>query len=350
MSRAGATDDVRWDRDDPAQVHARLDRWARAEHGAHARVGDVVRMPGHSGTTYGFTLVGTGADAHLVIRVPPWGVKHDGVTDVLRQVPLLEVLADHGVPVPRVRASGDDPRWFGTPYLVVDRVDGAMPGDMFGGEVPAPTRDERDVLFEAAMGALARIHTVDVARLPEGWSTPTSPADLVEHWTALLERSGWPELEPVGRVVRERLLARVPTATSPGLVHGDYYQNNWLVHRGALNAVLDWESAHLAPTAIDIGYVAMMYDAPSWDGALRTDLVDPGRPESLLDAYARAAGREPVAPTWFRALAGLRLGALTAYFLRLHRTGRRPDATWETIGRSAPSLLERAAALAASRD
>ena len=61
------------------------------------------------------------------------------------------------------------------------------------------------------------------------------------------------------------------------------------------------------------------------------------------------AGRSDASPSRRpvpRACGALGLGALTAYFLRLHRTGRRPDATWETIARSAPALLNRAAELA----
>jgi hypothetical protein len=34
-----------------------------------------------------------------------------------------------------------------------------------------------------------------------------------------------------------------------------------------------------------------------WDADLRTDLVDPDGPEFLVEAYGRAVGREPIAPT-----------------------------------------------------
>ena len=127
--------------------------------------------------------------------------------------------------------------------------------------------------------------------------------------------------------MHSRLHASVPdSAPGTGLVHGDFYQNNWMASDGRLTAILDWESGHLGPTSIDVGYVAMMYDAASWDPALRTDLVDVDRPEHLLDRYASAAGAPVCHAAWFRALAGLRLGALTAYFVRLHRALRAADA------------------------
>ena len=42
---------------------------------------------------------------------------------------------------------------------------------------------------------------------------------------------------------------------------------------------------------------------------------------------------------WCRALASFRFAAMTLYNLRLHRTGRRIDATWEQFGQSLPELL-----------
>ena len=37
--------------------------------------------------------------------------------------------------------------------------------------------------------------------------------------------------------------------------------------------------------------------------------------------------------------------ALTAHYLRMHRSGQRPDATWEAFGESVPYLLGRAVAV-----
>lgn len=332
-----------WDQGDPDRMRDRLAAWALAEAGSD--VGAVARMPGHSGISYGFELNGE----PLVIRVPPLGVKRSGTTDVLRQVPLLRLLDAHDVPVPRVRFSGDDERWFGTPYLVVERVPGAMPGDIFDGVPPAPSDVERDALFGQAVDTLVRIHGIDPAPLPDGWATPVVLTELLDQWLRLLERCEDTSLNlgvdsaliDAGRGLR----ASVPEPPATGLVHGDFYQNNWMASGSTLTAVLDWESAHLGPAPIDAGYLAMMYDPASWDPALRTDLVDDHRPERLLARYEATSGRTLEHPEWYRALAGLRLGTLTVYFLRLHRTGRRPDETWETIGPSAASMFARATEL-----
>jgi len=53
--------------------------------------------------------------------------------------------------------------WFGTPYLIVDRVAGAAPGDVFAeGGAPAPAH----AVFAEAMRVLARIHATPP---PSAW-------------------------------------------------------------------------------------------------------------------------------------------------------------------------------------
>jgi hypothetical protein len=44
---------------------------------------------------------------------------------------------------------------------------------------------------------------------------------------------------------------------------------------------------------------------------------------------------------WYRALAGYRLACLTAYYLGLHRRGRRSDEVWEHLGESAEAMVAR---------
>jgi hypothetical protein len=45
---------------------------------------------------------------------------------------------------------------------------------------------------------------------------------------------------------------------------------------------------------------------------------------------------------WYQALAGYRLGAISCLNVRLHRTGRRPDAMWEKFALAVPSMFGRA--------
>lgn len=339
-----------WPQDDPAAVRDRLRDWAREHASPDVTVDAVERLPGHSGITYGFDLHARAGRDRLVLRVPPLGVRRQGNTDLLRQVPVLRALTAHAVPVPRVRWSGADPRWFGTPYLVVDRLAGGTLGDVLvDREVPPDRPTGRRDLFGQAVDALAAVHAVDVPAHLAGWDDPRPLPGLVDRWLRLLGRWADPATARVGAAAARQLLERLPRSPGPaGLVHGDFYSNNWLYDGARLTAVLDWEAAHTGPVAIDVGWLCMMYDPSSWDPARRPDLAVSPTPEFLLERYEAAAGVSVVDPDWFRALAGLRLAALTAYYRGLHRSGQRPDPAWEWIGGSLPAMLDRAVELSAA--
>jgi len=317
-----------WRQDDAAAMQERLQRWAADTLGPNTVVDGLERMPGHSGITWAFTV----DDQRLVLRMPPLGARRSAATDVHRQAPLLVALAEHGVPAPTLRWSGEHGHWFGTPYLIVDRVAGASPGDVFAvGGAPAPSR----AVFAEAMRVLARIHD---SPPPSDWRAATPLAAVVDHWRKLLEETPEPSWIPAGAALHERLRAAVPAVGPLGLVHADFYANNWMVAGGGLVAVLDWEGAHRGDGRVDVGWIAMIYDRASWHPAQRPDIADAPDPEELVAAYGTPL--DDVA--WFRALAGMRLAALTAHYLRMHRSGRRPDATWEAFGESVPYILGRA--------
>ena len=320
-----------WRQDDATAMHERLRGWAADTLGPDAQVERVERMAGHSGITWAFEANGE----RLVLRLPPLGARRSAATDVHRQAPLLTALAAHGVPVPRLRWSGEHGPWFGTPYLIVDRVAGAPPGDVFAdGGAPAPPH----AVFAEAMRVLGRIHATPP---PSGWPAATPLQAVVDHWHKLLVEAPEPSWLPAGRTLHARLRAAVPEVGPPGLVHADFYANNWMISGGELVAVLDWEGAHRGDARVDVGWIAMIYDRASWHPAQRPDIAAAPAPEDLVAAYG--APLRDVA--WFRALAGLRLAALTAHYLRMHRTGQRPDATWEAFGTSVPYILGRAVAV-----
>lgn len=322
----------------------RLWRWAEAHLGDDARIVATRRLPGHSGISFAFDVRtdGDGALERLVIRVPPAGVRRSGITDVLRQVPLLQAVTDAGVPAPRPRWWGDDEQWFGVPYLVVDLVPGATLGDVF--EQPlATTAEEAPALWRQAVEALARIHAIDWRERLDGWDKPRPLVRHVERWAHLIERSPEPSWLGPGHALAERLAATAPDDRALGLVHNDFYSNNWMFDGGRLTGVLDWEGTFIGDPLLDVGWVCMMSDRASWSPVHRERIAPSPDPELLAGVYAEATGADLSNLTWYRAFAGLRLASLTAYYLDLHRRGRRRDDVWEDIGASAPFMLARGA-------
>ncbi|ANK79819.1 MAG: hypothetical protein TEF_02705 [Rhizobiales bacterium NRL2] len=323
-----------------------LQGWVETHLGADKVAANVTRMPGHSGLLYGFdVLAGAETAERLVIRVPPPGVRQKNNQDVLRQVPVLRLLEQHGVPAPRARYWGGETVWFSVPYLMMSRLAGRPPGDVFdpaNGAVPDAAAAER--LFGQAVGALQRMHRIDAASALADWEPPRLIRDEIDHWIPILEKTSDPDWIAQGKRARDALHANAPADPEPGLLHGDYYSNNWLFHEGRLTGIVDWESVSLGPRLLDLGWLCMMYDPECWGPARRAHMHWCPPPAFFLERYA-AAGGLIADIDWYRAQAGYRLGCLTAYYYELHRKGRRHDPAWEVLAESFERLMRRAVAL-----
>jgi aminoglycoside phosphotransferase (APT) family kinase protein len=317
-----------------------LQRWTVAHYGPSARVEGVSAMPGHAGISFGFDVVhGSSRDA-LVVRVPPAGVRRSGNTDVLRQVPVLRAAAAGGVPVAAVRWFSDDERWFGVPYLMVDR----LPGGSLDCWSPISV-DESDVrsVFTAAAAALAAIHELGPSALA-GWGSPRSLREEIAFWEPVLAKGSNEAWRVQALGLRDRLLESIPPEPEPALVHGDFYSNNWVSSGPELLAVVDWEIAFLGPPLLDVAWLCMLYDPAGWRGARREWMGWAPSAEEIVGAYEAATGRAMQHLGWYRGLAAWRMAAITAMNHRLHVEGRRVDPTWDLIAESFESMVGAATA------
>jgi aminoglycoside phosphotransferase (APT) family kinase protein len=317
--------------------------WAQAHYGARAEVVDLERMPGHSGISYRLTVRTPELVDDLVLRVPPLGVRRQANLDVVRLAPVLKLAEAGGVPVPSVRWFSDDERWFGTPYLMVSHVEGSPLPDVFdvGQSYPEPAVVAN--VFQQAMTALAAIHTLDPAGLlADGWAVPATRAEDIAQWVPLLLKSEVPEevrrTEELGR----SLLTTAPSETTPRVVHGDFYSNNWMLHEGRLTAVLDWENTTLNDPGWDLGWIATIYDPECWGPSRRPSMTWHPGPEQIYGWYEAASGTKLERAHWYQALMCYRLASITPAKLRLHRTGRRVDPIWEVFAEAIPFQLDRA--------
>jgi aminoglycoside phosphotransferase (APT) family kinase protein len=306
-------------------------------------VRDLTRLPGHSGYSYAFR---SGDGRRLVARFGPRGVRSEGA-DVLRQAPVLRAAHAAGVPVPAVIWAGPTDPELEADCLVVDFVSGRSLPDLFDPAAGPPEEVDVSAVFRDAAAVLARVHGAPW-RPEHGERTATqSFADVVEMLVPALEREEDADVAHAGLELGARLLATQPTDPRIGLVHNDYYSNNWILaaEEPRIAAVLDWETACIGPVGMDLGWFAMMSDPAAWSPQQRPGMGWLPDPEEVIAAYARAGGEVPAEIAWYRAFAGFRLVAGISYYLRLHRRGRRPDDTWEGFALSVPALLGRATAL-----
>lgn len=342
---SGAGRPATLDRAEVTQSRQLLERWAVAHYGPGAVVTNVAPMPGHAGISLGFDVVVGSHRDPLVVRVPPPNVRRRGNSDVLRQVPLLQAVGAEGVPVPAVRWWGDDEKWFGTPFVMVERLPGRSI-DRWDAELPdAVDGDALHRVFEQAVHALVAIHDVAWETRLHGWGEPRSLTGEIEAWKPTLLKGENPDWTESALTLRGLLLSTLPAEPRPGLIHGDFYSNNWVVEAARLRAVVDWEIAAIGPSLVDLGWLCMMHDRQSWGPAMSAVLDLAPEPDEIQAMYETVARRTVSDLSWYRALAAWRLGAIIALNVRLHRTGRRPDPTWEHLAAAFPHLIGRACRL-----
>jgi aminoglycoside phosphotransferase (APT) family kinase protein len=301
-----------------------------------------VMTGGHAGLTFGFEahVPGLPEPKALILKLAPPGVRRSGNTDVYRQAPLLRALHAVGVPAPDVPYAGEGEAWFGTPFIMMER----LAGKPFFIWDPDPEFDLSNEavaqLWIQCIDALVAMHRFDWRRNLPDWEAPRPLREEIVRWTPILEKS--PEVQWVaqGREVLGMLLESQPDGVPIGLVHGDFQPGNMLYAAGRLTGIVDWELASIGSRRLDAGWMMMLADPDSWVDAWRP--VCPLTPADIAARYAQQMGEDPAGLSWHQALAGYRLGAISCLNVHLNRSGKRPDPIWERFALAVPRLFGRA--------
>jgi aminoglycoside phosphotransferase (APT) family kinase protein len=264
---------------------------------------------GHSNVTY---LIEREDGSELVLRRPPRPPLPPSAHDVLREARLLGALQDTPARVPRVLAVGAEEAIIGSPFYVMEKVEGEP--IVFSVPEPLDNPSERRRIAQELIEALVEIHAVDwrAAGL-EDFGKPTGYLQRqLRRFSGLWEINKTRELPAVERVTRW-LEEHVPESPAATIVHGDYRLGNTMYAPGAparLTSVLDWEMATIGDPLADLGYLCMMWseegDPP---GGLREALGRVTRSEGfptraeLIARYEELSGRSMRELRWYVTLA-----------------------------------------------
>jgi aminoglycoside phosphotransferase (APT) family kinase protein len=263
---------------------------------------------GHSNVTY---LIRRG-DTEVVLRRPPRPPLPPSAHDVLREARLLRALAGTPARVPAVLAVGEDEQTIGSPFYVMERVE----GDVIVASIPdaLDTPTERRRISDELIDALVEIHGVDWRTVGlEGFGKPTGYLERqLRRFRGLWELNKTREIDAVERV-GGWLEQNMPESGPATIVHGDFRLGNTIFAPGTparLSAVLDWEMATIGDPLADLGYLCMMWterDDPT--GGLREALAMVTRREGfptreeLIGRYEERTGRSMKDLRWYTTLA-----------------------------------------------
>lgn len=206
----------------------------------------------------------------LILRKQPPGPLLPGAHAVDREFRVMSALHPTGVPVPRPVMFEADAGILGTPFYLMEWVDGRVFTDTALAYEPA---ESRHALWMGVADALAALHAV----VPEtvGLADFGRPGSYFERQIARWDRQY--RQSTGGRVTEieaayDWLVANMPVDDGRvSIVHGDFRLGNVMFHptEPRVVAILDWELATLGHPYADLGFCCMpWHTAPDEYGGL----------------------------------------------------------------------------------
>nr|WP_090281549.1 phosphotransferase family protein [Mycolicibacterium komanii]CRL78105.1 putative aminoglycoside phosphotransferase [Mycolicibacterium komanii] len=224
------------------------------------------------------------------------------------------------VPVPQVRwleTSGDV---LGTPFFLMDYVDGRVPPDVmpytFGGNwfADSPAEQRRE-LQDATVGVIATLHSIPEPEKVFGFLDDGSDRNALRrnlNWLQDWYRFAVPDIGRSSLVERalDWLEANWPAdaaANDPVLVWGDSRVGNVLYSGYQPVAVLDWEMATLGPREMDAAWMIFAHNVFQELAGLAglPGLPDFMREEDVKQTYTALTGVELGDLHWFYVYSGV---------------------------------------------
>ncbi len=286
----------------PDDAERRLTDWLDAELPAAVSSVEITRLAnGHSSGAWRLDLTADRPTGPLVLKAPG-EVSPVYQRDALREARILRAVGEQGGPVPGIVALDDGSRSIGRPCFVMELVEGWAPADQPPGSYhtdlflqESPPEVHRAV-WESFQDALAALHRVDPARVPDAPIGGEGMAGVLGYWRASLLDVLAPEAAPRQLAMLDWLDANLPAGAGdePTVCMGDARLVNALVDGTDVVALVDFEIAYLGDPAADVGY-SLFLDGHSAAGTEHPLAGIPPEDETWA-RWEQATGRTVPAP------------------------------------------------------
>ncbi|WP_336971103.1 phosphotransferase family protein [Sphingobium aromaticiconvertens] len=276
------------------------------------------------------------------------------LADVFHQYRVMQAIAAYSkVKVPAVDFMEDDPAVLGTPFFLMDRVEGRVPPDFpsyheKGWIAEELDAGERERHWWNAVHEMHKLHAIDWSAFPflaDGATSPPGAVFYLErfvarwyHWAA--DGRAFPLIDEALRF----LIANPPPSAQSGLVWNDARLGNTMFrHDGEVAALFDFEVASLGPPEVDLAHWMYLDDVFSLNfGIARI----PGIPkeEAAIAGFERIYGWPMPYFSYYQAVAALKILILSVRDYSNNKTMDSPDALPHFLVGRVKLYLERYAA------
>ncbi|PNP77508.1 hypothetical protein FNYG_09384 [Fusarium nygamai] len=294
---------------------------------------------GQSNPTYQITA--SDGQRFVMRKKPPGKLLSKTAHQVEREYRIMHALENTDVAVPKTYCLCEDDSVIGTPFYIMEFLDGRIFEDF---TMPGVQPADREAMWRDAVMTLARFHAVDYKKVglekfgkPSGfysrqiktWVTICGSQEKVVDIETKEPVGKLPHFEETVRFFKNERLQPKDRAT---LVHGDYKIDNLVFHKTEprVIGILDWEMSTVGHPLSDIcNFLINFYSAKS-PGATPYDASGflPGKtpglpqPDKILEWYTEESGYDPRAEVpWGMSfsiwkLAGVCQGIAARYALR----------------------------------
>lgn len=328
---------------------ARLDAFLRS--GLPGRAAGAMTLERISGgqSNPTFFLSYPEAGTRLVLRKKPPGPLLPSAHAVDREYRILKALAGSAVPVPPVLLFEADEGVVGTPFYLMERLEGRVFHDT---ALPGVAPDEREAMYFAMAETMAALHGFDwqAAGLADYGKPGNYYARQIARWGRQWRETKTQAIPAVDRVFAwlSEHLDETPETT---IVHGDFRLGNLMFapDRPEVIAVLDWELSTLGHPLSDVAFSCLpWHSTPAmYAGILGLDRQALGIPtqEAYLDRYCRAAGRAEGPGRFHLAFSLLRFAVILDGIAARAKAGNAAAENAVAVGEMAESFALRAEAV-----
>ena len=189
----------------------------------------------------------------FVLRRKPPGVLLPSAHAVDREYKVITALQNTEVPVPKTYGLCEDADIIGTPFFVMDFLDGTVYWDLLLSE---KSPQERMEIYANKNKVIAELHNVDYESV--GLSDYGKPGNYiarqVSRWTKQYLASETENIPAMNNLI-DWLPPNIPDEDETSIVHGDYRLDNMVFcSNNNVMGVLDWELSTLGHPIADFNY------------------------------------------------------------------------------------------------
>jgi len=234
-------------------------------------------------------------DVEYVLRKQPPGELLPSAHQVDREFRVQKALSEAGYPVAKQFLYSDNREIVGTPFYVMERMQGRVFKDT---SLPGCSPEHRAEMYKSLAETLAQLHTFSPAEL--GLEDFGRPGDWYrrqfKRWSRNFfetQTQAMPAMQPL----MEWLDAHMPEDNETSIAHGDYRMGNVMFHptEPRVVAVFDWEISTLGHPLGDLAYCAILYgtNPQQFFGleGLNSNALGIPTFEEFNSIYCEAAGR-----------------------------------------------------------